>query len=107
MLVFDPLHLGLDCDQSVTHLKQTQIWKNVVGTTTFLEDFEQGMLCDVNDYWSTHTKPSHTRVNSPHFWSTHPIYEIKKDYSDGGMVFSTYCGTFNLSYMLCRGICLI
>ena len=34
-------------------------------------------------YWSTHTKPSHTRVNSPHFWSTHPIYEIKKDYSEG------------------------
>jgi len=33
--------------------------------------------------WSTHTKPSHTRVNSPHFWSTHPIYEIKKDYSEG------------------------
>jgi len=44
--------------------------------------------------WSTHTKPSHTRVNSPHFWSTHPIYEIKKDYSEGGlMVFSTYCVT--------------
>ena len=36
-----------------------------------------------NGYWSTHTKPSHTRVNSPHFWSTHPIYEIKKDYSEG------------------------
>ena len=35
--------------------------------------------------WSTHTKPSHTRVNSPHFWSTHPIYEIKKDYSEGGL----------------------
>jgi len=34
-------------------------------------------------YWSTHTKPSHTRVNSPHFWSTHPIYEINKDYSEG------------------------
>jgi len=34
-------------------------------------------------YWSTHTKPSHTRVNSPHFWSTHPIYKIKKDYSEG------------------------
>ena len=61
-----------------------------------------------NGAWSTHTKSSHTRVNSPHFWSTHPIYEIKKDYSEGKlMVFSTYCGTINLSYMLCSGICLI
>jgi len=25
--------------------------------------------------WSSHTKPTHTRVKSPHFWSTHPIYE--------------------------------
>ena len=33
--------------------------------------------------WSTHTKPSHTRVNSPHFLSTDPIYEIKKDNSEG------------------------
>ena len=24
-------------------------------------------------------------VNSHHFWSTHPIYEIKKDYSEGGL----------------------
>ena len=47
-----------------------------------------------NGYWSTHTKPSHTRVSSPHFYSTHPIYEIKKDYSKGGlMVFSTLCLT--------------
>ena len=36
-------------------------------------------------YWSTHTKPSHTRVISHHFWSTHTIYEIKKDYSEGGL----------------------
>jgi len=35
--------------------------------------------------WSTHTKPSHTRVISHHFWSTHTIYEIKKDYSEGGL----------------------
>ena len=39
----------------------------------------------LNGAWSTHTKPSHTRVNSPHFWSTHPIYEIKKDYSEGDL----------------------
>jgi len=40
---------------------------------------------DPMGYWSTHTKPSHTRVNSTHFWSTHPIYEIKKEYSEGGL----------------------
>ena len=40
---------------------------------------------DPEGAWSTHTKPPHTRVNSHHFWSTHPIYEIKKDYSEGGL----------------------
>jgi len=52
-------------------------------------------------------------VKSPHFWSSHSIYEINKDYSDGGLGYKYnlaprfYCGTINLSYMLFRGICLI
>ena len=47
-----------------------------------LFDFD---ISEIIGAWSTHTKPSHTRVNSPHFWSTHPIYEIKKDYSEGDL----------------------
>ena len=32
--------------------------------------------------WSSHTKPTHTWVKSPHLF---PLYEIKKDYSEGGL----------------------
>jgi len=48
MLVFDPLHLGLDCDQSVNP-PETDINLEKCGWYHyFLEDFEQGMFCDVN-----------------------------------------------------------
>ena len=40
-------------------------------------------------------------VNSPYIWNKEGLFW------GGLMVFSTYCGTINLSYMLCRGICLI
>jgi len=36
---------------------------------------------------SSLTKPTHTWVKSPHVWSRHPIYEIKKDYSEGDLAY--------------------
>ena len=41
-------------------------------------------MLECESYWSTHTKPSHTRVNSPHFWSTHSIYEINRVATQSG-----------------------
>ena len=49
--------------------------------------------------WSSHTKPTHTRVKSPQFWSTHPICEIKKDYSDGGLVYLAPIVWLDIGYL--------
>jgi len=51
---------------------------------------------------SGHTKPTHTWVKSPHFWSSHPIYEIKKDYSEGGFGYLAPSVVLDIGYLAFR-----
>ena len=51
------------------------------------ENIKTVVYCQVNTHekgaWLSHTKPTHTWVKSPHFRSSHPIYEIKQEGPEG------------------------
>jgi len=75
----------IDSERLIVWYKYKKKELKIFLTSQGLDKFTNVLVSSFKRFLATHTKPSHTRVSSPHFWSTHPIYEIKKDYSEGGL----------------------
>jgi len=79
----------------------TQTQANIQILTANGEQLQQVSTWRIYGYRSSHTKPTHTWVKSPHFWSSHPMYEIKKDYSEqgGGLEYLTPIVTVSTTHL--------